>query len=153
MPDGTTLLEIGLDAYGTDTIKRLSKVFGVRRNLRIERKGLELVNIALKAGLAAYKSKVPIDTGELRDNMILAEMTSTSPFNPVGQIYISNTSHGRNNIPGDQLANILDRLKLKRTQPGKRAEGEFSASPSQYTEGWMDEAKNDLSQWIERNMK
>lgn len=149
------LVILSLDDLSRDTIRRVSKVLGIGRNIRIERKGLRIINEVAKLSVSAYRSKVPIATGQLRNTQIMAKLTSTSPFDPEAVVYVADTPHtnswGTPKPTGSGLAILLNEIQQRRSRTSL-AEDPFKSATSGYSEGWMVEATEDLRDYVSKEL-
>lgn len=145
------LLSVRMDDFSLDIIRKVAKAIGVTPSLRIERKAIRVVNDTLGKAQAAYQSKVPIYTGELREH-ILIKTASVSPFDPEGYIYVPSTVHesseGDNKPTNSQLAMMLQSIRQKRSQVPSQAKAPFSPSFSLYSAGWMDEGFDEFRGYV-----
>lgn len=96
-------------------------------------------------GLKAFQSKVPVKTGQLRNDQIRKQISGSSAV-----IYVLDSAHTnsiqKKKLSGSQLAQVLDNgqengLLLFRRRSSLPASPLFTPVPKGYTTaGWIDEA-------------
>jgi len=146
---------IELDPRTIKNLAFLGKVLGSKRaSTRLE-KLVKVTNKLAKIALDAYKSKVPVDTSELRDThlKILKQARQSSPYAIVG---IRDGVHmGRNKKPKSavELARMLQAgvgvesgQILHRTQTSKAVEGYSAIARRAPTKDWITKARQAFAQ-------
>lgn len=103
----------------------------------------ETINDLTDLGLRAAKSKVPVDTGELRDRHIGS--TKASNMNLLSSVYVDSTTHfGRSKSPksADYLAEVLLYGNKKRTKDSYAEDPFTSESAGTGTDKWIEKAQS-----------
>lgn len=156
-----------LDSSARSTVKRFDKLgLGSELKSAID-SGMER---ATKLGILAAQSKVPIDTGTLRNSFISAHEWDGQKSTVYVSDSIHQTAHSPTPKPASKLGEILNAgtssnrgVKFARNRaigrivPGNRdassilrrsrvseAETPFTPAESAFTQGWIMEAYNDL---------
>lgn len=147
MPFGDILTEITIDD------SQVVKILGPARTAQITAKYVRVLNKLGQLSVDAYQSKVPIDTGELRNYITILKRASSK--DPVVQVGILGNFHkGRKNHPtfAPFLADILNigisettGKKLHRTQSSKAISPFSSIGAGSGTENWIRSARQAFS--------
>lgn len=147
MPDAE-YTRIELDPKTITNLKALSKILGSKRAASQLERVVKVTNKLAKMALDSYKSKVPVDTQELRDQhiKILKQARQSSPYAIVG---VKDGTHiGRNKRPKSavELAQVLQRGEdfghtLKRTRTSLAVEGYSAIAKREPTKGWITKAR------------
>jgi hypothetical protein len=148
--------------FSGQAIRELSKARSISSSLAevLERKGLELLNQAGELGLKAAQSTVPIDGGQLREDI---ELKTASSFLDTAIVYVAPRDHvnkrgqsfyrkgGESNsktrvIGSPALADLLNLGKhpsgadMQRSRPSLSHSGFNSVTGK--TAGWEDDARS-----------
>lgn len=144
------LLKLVLDSKTTDNLNLIQSSLGYKARSNMERKIAKKMDALGNLALAAYRSKVPIDTGLLRDSNIQKSPRTFVRSSKELTIYITGSHTGRrgNTMPASVLAEILDNGFSERGFPYRRTRTSSSVPPFTSiarrlpTAGWILSARN-----------
>lgn len=117
----------------------------------VKKTTVNAIDQAGKLALDSYRSSVPIDTQELRNQIITQSRPSISASAPQTTVFIAQVTHyGRDKKPIDAglLVDILNNNRKKRSQPSNAVSG--FPSYSGFTKDWIDKAENNFLKKIDR---
>lgn len=130
------------------------KSFSEETRKRVREKYVKKVNDLAQLLLEAYQSKIPVDTGELRDRRLT--MHKATLANPVAEIDVRGSHYGRDRLlyrggAGD-LAILLNDGNNEAGRPMRRSQASWAIPPyssigrRKSTGGWVDSARRAFDQ-------
>jgi hypothetical protein len=155
-----TVANVGMTVGGRNTIRSLYTAGLFKSHNQVLSKSVKLLLDWSFRSADALRSKVPIATGQLRDQMIKTSVVVDAERTK-GRVYILASRHtaswpklnkGKLGKPGSaQLARYLDDQPNPRSQES-RAQAGFSPSSKDTSSGWIDEAFDEFydkkAKWV-----
>lgn len=124
------------------SLKELERTFG-KLSTKLETRLVKITNKLSQEALNALKSKVPYDTGELRNTFL--SINYATKANPVARVGIDEGTHlGRDHKPisSSELAfNLLNKGSGNRRDYSRAIPPYSSIGPGSPTAGWITSAK------------
>lgn len=153
MPSGEEYTRIELDPLTIKNLDFIGKIAGARAKATQLEKIVKITNKLAKMSLDAYKSKVPVDTEELRDRQlrILKQARQSSPYASIGVVDEIHVGRGRPKS-AVELARMLQSglgehgRVLRRTRQSKAVQGYSSVARRSPTAGWINKSRQAFAQ-------
>lgn len=128
-------------------LERIRSVLGERAYASLTEKTIKKVNALAELGLKSYQSKVPIDTGALRNQNL--HLTQATRANPIATISVDGSHTGRrgHTTQSSILADYLNigtspgGTSLRRSRESEATSPYTSIGAKQPTKGWIKSAR------------
>lgn len=128
--------------------------FSEETRKRVRQRYVNKVNDLAKLLLEAYQSKIPVDTGELRDQRLTLHRATIG--NPVAEIDIRGSHYGRDRKlfrgGAGELAILLNDGNNEQGRPMRRSQASWAIEPyssigrRKSTANWVDSARRAFDQ-------